>query len=112
MQGFVLRLDLGLKLRVFKMSSKCRDIGDVHQGIVCMLLNAISEERFLDQVMSSQGYLSAKRDIEPSGELKILHIVDDVYRDMRYCNKDATHGDVPRRFRCAITKSLKSDIRC
>jgi len=84
----VLGLDLGLKLRVFKVSSKCRDIGDVHQGIVCMLLNAICGERFLDQEMFSQGYLSAKRDLEPSGELRILHFVDDVYRDLRYCSKD------------------------
>ena len=84
----MLRLVLRFKLRVFKMSSECGDIGDVHQGIVCMLLNEISGERFSDQEMFSQGYLSAKRDIEPSGELRIFHFVDDVYRDMRYCNKD------------------------
>ena len=81
------RVSLRVRLRPIKISSKC-DFVDIHQGIVWVLLIAISGESFFGQKMFPQGYLSANRYTGRSGELRILHFVVDVYRDVRYCNKD------------------------
>jgi hypothetical protein len=70
------------------MQSKCRDVGDVHQGIVCFLecdfwikflwISKIFTKDFHPRELSSGHPVS----------LQSLHFVVDVYLEMRYCNKD------------------------